>query len=68
VNNHLARDRALAVLSAFFSLVAILLVVVGVYGLLSYTVLQRTQEIGIRLAVGAQPAQVVALVLWGEGD
>lgn len=67
VNNHLARDRALAVLSAFFSLVAIVLVVVGVYGLLSYTVLQRTREIGIRLALGAQPAQIVALVLWGVG-
>ncbi len=67
VHNHLVRDRALAVLSAFFSLVAIVLVVVGVYGLLSYTVLQRTREIGIRLALGAQPAQIVALVLWGVG-
>ena len=67
VNNHLVRDRALAVLSAFFSLVAIVLVVVGVYGLLSYTVLQRTREIGIRLALGAQPAQIVTLVLWGIG-
>jgi predicted permease len=67
VNNHLVRDRALAVLSAFFSLVAIVLVVVGVYGLLSYTVLQRTREIGIRLALGAQRAQIVALVLWGIG-
>ena len=63
VDNHLVRDRALAVLSAFFSLVASVLVVVGVYGLLSYTVLQRTREIGIRLALGAQPAQIVALVL-----
>ena len=67
VNNHLVRDRALAILSAFFSLVAIVLVVVGVYGLLSYTVLQRTREIGIRLALGAQPAQIVTLVLWGIG-
>ena len=67
VDNQLVRDRALAVLSAFFSLVAIVLVVVGVYGLLSYTVLQRTREIGIRLALGARPAQIVALVLWGVG-
>jgi putative ABC transport system permease protein len=67
VDNHLVRDRALAVLSAFFSLVAIVLVVVGVYGLLSYTVLQRTREIGIRLALGAQPAQIVALVLREAG-
>ena len=67
VDNHLVRDRALAVLSAFFSLVASVLVIVGVYGLLSYTVLQRTREIGIRLALGAQPMQVVTLVLWGIG-
>ncbi len=63
VDNHLVRDRALAVLSAFFSLVASVLVIVGVYGLLSYTVLQRTREIGIRLALGAQPAQIVSLIL-----
>ena len=67
VDNHLVRDRALAVLSAFFSLVASVLVIVGVYGLLSYTVLQRTREIGIRLALGAQPMQMVALVLSGVG-
>ena len=65
VGNHLVRDRALALLSAFFSLVASVLVIVGVYGLLSYTVLQRTREIGIRLALGAQPAQIAALV-WRE--
>ena len=63
VGNHLVRDRALALLSAFFSLVASVLVIVGVYGLLSYTVLQRTREIGIRLALGAQPTQIVVLVL-----
>ena len=57
----------MAVLSAFFSVVAGVLVIVGVYGLLSYTVLQRTREIGIRLALGARPMQVVALVLWGIG-
>jgi predicted permease len=68
VDNHLVRDRALALLSAFFSLVAIVLVVVGVYGLLSYTVVQRTREIGIRLALGAQPTQIVALVLRDVGE
>jgi putative ABC transport system permease protein len=67
VDNYLVRDRALAVLSAFFSLVASVLVIVGVYGLLSYTVLQRTREIGIRLALGAQSTQIVALILWGIG-
>jgi putative ABC transport system permease protein len=67
VGNHLVRDRALALLSGFFSVVAIVLVVVGVYGVLSYNVLRRTREIGIRLALGAQPKHVVALVLWGLG-
>jgi putative ABC transport system permease protein len=67
VDNHLVRDRALAVLSAFFSLVASILVMVGVYGLLSYTVLQRTREIGIRLALGARPVQIVSLIVRGIG-
>jgi predicted lysophospholipase L1 biosynthesis ABC-type transport system permease subunit len=63
VGNHLVRDRALALLSAFFSGVALVLVVVGLYGILSYRVAQRTREIGIRLALGAQPLRVVGLVL-----
>jgi putative ABC transport system permease protein len=63
VGNHIVRDRALALLSAFFSVVAMVLVAVGLYGVLSYTVVQRTREIGIRLALGAHPARVVGLVL-----
>ena len=67
VENHIVRDRALALLSAFFALVAMLLVVVGLYGVLSYSVLQRTREIGIRLALGAQPIRVLGSLLSGVG-
>jgi predicted permease len=63
VNNTLVRDRAMALLSVFFSLVAIALVIVGLYGVLSYSVVQRTREIGIRLALGARPARVARFVL-----
>lgn len=63
IDNNMVRDRALAILSAFFSAVAIVLVVVGLYGVLTYTVMHRTREIGIRLALGARPSQVMRLVL-----
>jgi predicted permease len=63
VDDTLVRDRALALLSAFFSLVAIALVIVGLYGVLSYSLVQRTREIGIRLALGAQPARVARFVV-----
>jgi ABC-type antimicrobial peptide transport system permease subunit len=67
VDNHMVRDRALALLSAFFSVVAIVLVVVGLYGVLAYSVAQRTREIGIRLALGARPSRVAGLVLSDVG-
>jgi hypothetical protein len=62
VNNGLVRDRALALLSLFFSAVAIALVIVGLYGVLNYSVVQRTRDIGIRLALGAQPMRVARSV------
>jgi predicted permease len=63
IDNTLVRDRALALLSAFFSTVALGLVMVGLSGVLSFSVARRTREIGIRLALGARPRRVIGLVL-----
>jgi putative ABC transport system permease protein len=67
VDNTLVRERVLALLSGFFSIVAIVLVAVGLYGVLSYGVVQRTREIGIRVALGARPMAVVRLVISETG-
>jgi len=48
-----------------FAVIPILLASAGVYGIVSYTVSQRTQEIGIRVALGARPVQVLRQVLLG---
>jgi putative ABC transport system permease protein len=53
-------------LLATFAMLAVLLAVIGVYGVMSYAVARRTQEMGVRIAVGARPTQVVRLVL-GRG-
>lgn len=56
------QERVMAGLSAFFGVLALLLVSVGVYGLLSYVLSLRRKEFGIRLALGAQPARIAAQV------
>jgi putative ABC transport system permease protein len=63
ISNTVAAPRFNATLLMIFAVVALILTIVGLYGVMSYSVAQRTNEIGIRMALGAQTRDVVLLIV-----
>jgi predicted permease len=63
VNTSLAQERFLAQLAGFFSLLALLLASIGLYGVMSYDAARRTREMGIRMALGARAPDLISMVM-----
>jgi putative ABC transport system permease protein len=63
VDESLSRERLLATLSGFFGGLALVLAMIGLYGVMSYNVTRRRNEIGIRMALGAEPGRVLRMVM-----
>jgi predicted permease len=66
IEGSLFQERLIARLSSFFGGLSILLACVGLYGLLSYEVTRRTREVGVRMALGAQPRDILRFIV-GQG-